>query len=234
MHTPKRLCARNYVVFLRVSQHGLNMVRNKQSKTNIVSYSMSRTGSTLVFNILRFLYPETIACHPPAGWLTEHHTIVGTYRHPIDSLLSNIRISEPKEIDDPLLLKHLNSRSMLHGHLKRDMDAHKKKGGVQLKLKYEMFWDNYEFIFDKLEDVLAINISNCQRKEMQEKYGIKNALRTQRHLANWDEVDKETRLHGGHIKTPRPYHYKQILTDNQINLLTCGLSSFIREWENLD
>ena len=169
----------------------------------VVQFSMGRTGSTLIGRILKHIYPEDeiILRHPDpmeysnAIQFNQNVMIVSSYRHPIDSTLSLIRVQEygdrkikMKSVDDDILNKHIDDRRCTHARFKQNMEDHK---GPQLKLKYEIFWNDYDYIFDNLEKFFKIEIDKEHRKDIGENCGIKNTVKIQKSLMK--NMDKSFR-----------------------------------------
>ena len=241
---------------------------------NIIQFSMGRTGSTLIGRILKHIYSEDeiILRHPnPMGYpddiqFNQNDMIVASYRHPIDSMLSLIRVQEyghqkikMKNVDNDILNGYINDRRCIHTRFKQNMEDHK---GPQLKLKYEIFWNDYDYIFDNLEKFFNIEVDKKHRKEIGKDCGIKNSIKIQKSVmknadksikSNQDITeslkgslaeaiekknyfyahDEETHIHGNHIMTPEPYIYKRILTPEQIHAAEHQLSEAIEEWKIL-
>ena len=113
--------------------------------------------------------------------------------------------------------------------------------GYKLKLKYEKFWNNYDYVFDELERffnnrstfAIPVKISKKKRSNIKKICGIKNTKKIQNTLDCFDNVDEKTKIHGNHIGTPEPYNYKKILTDTQIKFLKHRLHNAIQEWKEL-
>ena len=211
---------------------------------SVVQYGMPRTGSTLIRRILYGVFPEyeQPSQHPP-GQFSNLDTLIISCRHPLDVLVSVIRVNSDENgerISDGRLnhyLPHLESQYRKYLH---DLSSFK---GHKLLLKYEKFWNNYDYVFDGLEnffnDTLGfkyhnpVEISKEKRANIKKICGIKNTKKIQDTLDNFDEVDEKTKIHGRHIATPKPFNYKKCLTDAQINFLKEKLDEPIREWKKL-
>ena len=211
---------------------------------SVVQYGMPRTGSTLIRRILYGVFPEyeQPSQHPP-GQFSNLDTLIISCRHPLDVLVSVIRVNSDENgerISDGRLnhyLPHLESQYRKYLH---DLSSFK---GHKLLLKYEKFWNNCDYVFDGLEnffnDTLGfkyhnpVEISKEKRANIKKICGIKNTKKIQDTLDNFDEVDEKTKIHGRHIATPKPFNYKKCLTDAQINFLKEKLDEPIREWKKL-
>ena len=210
----------------------------------VVQYGMPRTGSTLIRRILYQIFPEheQPSQHPPLV-LDGLGVLIISCRHPLDVLVSVIRVNSDENgerISDGRLNHYLPRLEEQYRAYLHDLSASKD---YKLKLKYEKFWNNYDYVFDGLEnffnDTLGfkyhnpVEISKEKRANIKKICGIKNTKKIQDTLDNFDEVDEKTKIHGRHIATPKPFNYKKCLTDAQINFLKEKLDEPIREWKKL-
>ncbi len=208
---------------------------------SVVQYSVPRTGSTLIRRILYGVFPEyeQPSQHPP-GQYSSLATLIISCRHPLDVFVSLTRINGVSKIDDRTLDHYLPN---LEWQYRRYFDDLSESKGYKLKLKYEKFWNNYDYVFDELEnffnDTLGfkyhkpVEISKEKRTNIKKICGIKNTKKIQDTLKNFDDVDNKTKIHGNHIATPEPFNYKKILTDTQIAFLEERLHEPLEEWRQL-
>ena len=257
------------------NEHSKHKVYPYPKGKKITQFSMGRTGSTLIGRILKHIYSEDeiILRHPdPMRFVNsiqfnQNDMIVASYRHPIDSMLSLIRVQEyghqkikMKNVDNDILNGYIHDRRCTHTRFSSNMENHSLRGGPQLKLKYEIFWNDYDYIFDNLEKFFNIEVDKKHRKEIGKDCGIKNSIKIQKSVmknadksikSNQDITeslkgslaeaiekknyfyahDEETHIHGNHIMTPEPYIYKRILTPEQIHVAEHQLSEAIEEWK---
>ena len=209
--------------------------------TSVVQYSMPRTGSTLIRRILYQVFPECEqpSQHPP-GQFSNLDTLIISCRHPLDVLVSLARIGGASEIDGSTLDHYLPPLEWQYRQYAHDMSKFK---GYKLKLKYEKFWNNYDYVFDQLEEFVSnisrfkshkhVETSKEKRTNKEKICGIKNTKKIQRTLKGFNDVDEKTRVHGNHIATPEPFNYKKILTDTQIAFLEERLHEPLEEWRQL-
>lgn len=173
----------------------------------IIQFSPGRSGSTLVWNILKQLIGPNVQ-------KTHHITsrqidckIISTIRDPRDILKSRLLITE-KKITKSLI--DCEIKLMLrHGMLK--LIEIKNRSNV-LILKYESFWNNYDFIFDSLETFLNITITQTQRKQIDAKVNLETMKKISDKYSNFSNHDSETGVHGKHISSnPEPNQWKSII-----------------------
>jgi len=202
---------------------------------------MPRTGSTLIRRILYGVFPEyeQPSQHPP-GHYSSLDALIISCRHPLDVFVSIARTGGASKIDDSTLNHYLPPLEWQYRQYAYDMSKNK---GAKLKLKYEKFWNNYDYVFDELENffnnALGFKYRNCveiskeKRANIKKICGIKNTKKIQRALKDFNDVDEKTRVHGNHIATPEPFNYKKTLTGIQIAFLEERLHEPLEEWRQL-
>ena len=180
---------------------------------NIIQFSPIRSGSTLVYNILRE-FSNVRKTHNIS--VNNGQLYVITYRHPYNSIISSLLRNEKK-------INSLNIKSEINEYLKNggkdllENDLLKKN---ILLLQYEEFFNNYEVIYNKLENVLNINIDENKKIELSKKYHITNVKKMTNKYKTFKEYDRTTHLHGKHIsKYDGQTDYKKILSENDIYVL---------------
>ena len=208
---------------------------------NVLQYSMPRTGSTLIRRILYDVFPglEQPSQHPPLV-LDGLGDLIISCRHPLDVFVSITRINgvEGKRISNGTMDHYLPPLESQYRIYFNDLLNFK---GYKLKLKYEKFWNNYDYVFDELERffnnrstfTVPVKISKDKRSNIKKICGIKNTKKIQNTLDCFEHVDEKTKIHGNHIATPEPFNYKKILTDMQIEFLKQRLHNAIQEWKEL-
>ena len=195
-----------------------NIIRFYASpKRHVIQFSPVRTGSTLVYNLLRECLPDktvtkvhTYSCH------FSHLPIVATTRHPFDCIASIIQIN--KEAPDEKTIRAAVAN--YHANGGRDLLRIKNHRKLLL-LRYEEFVDDYEPIFAGLESLFGLSIGPERRNELTQKYNIESARKIaagQGEFAKWDPV---TLLHGQHISKfgGRPSYHKDYFTETHLQLL---------------
>jgi hypothetical protein len=123
---------------------------NHINKKPIIQFSPIRSGSTLVFNILRELFPDRkIIKKHQCGIRELSFPVVVTYRHPLDCIASSIQRYELEPTDEVVAqqISEFNSNGAI------DVLKIKNNPNVLL-LQYEEFFGNFEVIFRRLETIL--------------------------------------------------------------------------------
>lgn len=191
---------------------------------NIVQFSPGRSGSTLVWNILKELFEnENIhKCHRIKYDVNQK--IVSTVRDPRDILASRLLIGN-NEINEVIIKKNLDE-------MKRygfdDLIKIKNKSNV-LILKYELFYNNYDYIFDELEQFFGITISLEKRNEIKQKFEIKEVMKISSKLGSFKKYDKDTHIHGKHISEykGKPNNWKNIIPKEYHEMVKNALQRYV-------
>lgn len=170
-----------------------------------------RSGSTLVYNILKELFPN-IQIDKDHNFLNSNNYthVIATIRHPFDSIISSVKCFG-KEINDENILKFTDDYLNNGGNEMEMMDD-------LIILKYEEFYKDYNIIYDKLELCFNIQIPKEQRNYINNKYNINKVIEITKQYKDFYEYDKNTHFHGNHISTTLGESiYKSILTNKQKN-----------------
>lgn len=181
----------------------------------IVVFSAPRTGSSLVYNICRFLFEDDsklLAHHNDFSLnrlVLKSHKFseiklikkekafyIFTLRNPLTASISNYRICMQKVINDKFLAKEIVQR---HYKVLLFSEYIEKKGRSVLKLKYEDFANNLDFIFDTIESHFQISIDPTDKDLMRKSYSKENVYACTKDLKNFKESLPISGFHGQHV-----------------------------------
>jgi len=183
----------------------------------LVQFSPPRSGSTLVFNIMRELFPakKIFKVHTFRSMCNELPVVL-TYRHPLDCIASSIirYKKEPTEEELERQIKIFNEQGFL------DLVKIKDYPNI-LMLKYEDYVNDFEYIFKHFEKFFDMKISRTKREELSSKYKIENVKKMIEGGDSFAEQDSKTKLHGNHISKYKgaSNYYEEFFSHEQIKLL---------------
>jgi hypothetical protein len=178
----------------------------------IVVFSPQRTGSTLVFNILRFLFenievinqstwansrPDFLVnkTHEPKLW-GKKTIVFCTIRNPVDAIFSFYRVLKG---DKPFLdISYLNVLVDFYIEYLRNARRQIKMENTVL-LRYEDFERDMGHIFQKVEEALGIQIDLTDKELMKRVLSIENVSLHIQQYQGFDQYDSVTHFHGAHI-----------------------------------
>lgn len=183
----------------------------------VIQLSPVRTGSTLIYNILRESFPGKVI--DKAHTYSRHYKhlpIVATVRNPLDCVAS-ILLSKEKPINDANLRWAVDELTQQGGSDITELSNHQSC----LFLRYEDFVSNYEAVFDAFERFFEATIPADRRAIITANNNLDRAMAiasSQRNFTNWDEV---TKIHGKHISVfqGRPLYHQEVFTQPQLDLL---------------
>lgn len=197
----------------------LPALRTKQYIMNppqkIVIFSSSRTGSSLVYNIFRFLFEEdsklffhhndfnlekrVLKTHRYDDMeVAEKEDIIYVYtlRNPMDASISNYRIC-PHKIKNSRNF----ARDLINNQIARLLYAEnlEKEGKRVLRLKYEDFVDDIDFILDFIKDQFQISIDLRDKELIKKGYSKENIHLCIKNLLDFKEYLPISGFHGKHV-----------------------------------
>lgn len=197
-----------------------------------IQFGPIRSGTTLIWNILKEFFPYIKKTHTFPS--KKEYKIISTIRDPRDILKSLLIISLSKKKESltqsskKITLEMINFEIQKIKKLGLDYLLNNKHHKNILILRYELFHNNYNYIFDNLEKFLNLKISPEKRIEIQNKYNIKNLKKIskeQQHFRNWD---KKTLIHGKHISAnPEPGSWKEYIPKEYHKYICSSLKKYL-------
>ena len=198
---------------------------NKIEK-DVLVFSAGRTGSTFIWQCLKCIFTNVLKAHRQE-MLHEYSSYncpcVVTSRDPVEGFLSRVRVVNYNG-DNQLFIDNVNDiLSKLPSAIARyaqevsyvESVADYYKGPV-LKLEYEKFVDDYDYIFCQFENFFKIKLTEEEEAKIIEKTCKKTNIKIQSKLEHFGQVDQETWVHGGHIWGK---DYKSLLSENNLRNL---------------
>jgi len=206
-----------------------NDLVNKIGTRHINIVSMARTGSTLVYQIINYLFSEILIekhhhyHNNPATYKSKN---IITYRDFRDVLISLYRtiLSKNGEIDFSINItkyKHIdnlikNSICFLNqlsdfNKLKIEYNNNNIKKDNILFLKYEDFYNNYDYIFDNISLFFNYEISFDVRNIMKAMFSVNNNKKIANSMENFSQMDSLSMIHGHHIVNGNIGYWKEVI-----------------------
>ncbi len=194
----------NAQISLRTQQYSTG------SYEKIIVSSPPRTGSTLVFNVLRFLFEDQAVFDQSTynkkisnakvekthtiSYPKENQFVFIPIRNPIDACYSNYRIFHKdrhilevlEEITEPYIQSLIFIESL-------------NKYPNVVCIKYEDFLDNFDYLFDLIEKIFSITIHDYDKNLIAHALSKENVLANIQQYPSFNEYHPATHLHGEHI-----------------------------------
>ena len=182
----------------------------------IQQFSPIRTGSTLVYNILKIIKPDMKITKRHNFEYNTHDLFIITLRHPYNSIISSCSTYS-------LELNINNLKKSINNYIKNGGKCIAKKkldNNNCLILYYEKFDENYNYIFETLENKLEIKISDENKQEILSNFSIDSVIKFTSKYLSFNKFDRKTQLHGNHISNYKgKTDYTKILNQDHITLL---------------
>jgi hypothetical protein len=197
----------------------------------IIQFSPPRTGSTLLWNVMRQSFPK-YQIYKQHG-LTQAQfdsdvPIVSSIRNPLDVIVSSLERYRLEATDE-------NVRAQLSEMERFGMN---KVSGLQqrantLILQYECFYNNFDYLFQRLEVFFSEPIPHAVRTKIECEFSLENVERKSLRLGDFCNYDKVDNIHGRHISKSRgvPGQYRQVLSSVQIALIRERFHEIFRDFE---
>ncbi len=191
----------------------------------ILVCSPYRTGSTLLFNVLRFLFEDvrvlnqsTFEKNVPNAKVgkahaifspKKHHFIFIPVRNPLDACYSYCRFQyKDKEVSETDLDKIVDD--YIQKMTKADLLLQKHKNVIALK--YEDFAEDFDYLFDLIQAVFSIQVHEKDKCLIKKALSKENVAANIQKYKSYNKFDRSTHFHGNHIDlTTTPTQRQEIL-----------------------
>ncbi|HYC01524.1 MAG TPA: hypothetical protein VEC57_20500 [Candidatus Limnocylindrales bacterium] len=187
----------------------------------IVQLGPPRTGSTLVWNALRAIFPSRIilkrhALTPVRASILARSRLVCTVRHPLDALASSILRS-----DAPVTAEQFERHVADLELPLRQILALQGRPRARV-LRYERFVGDLDGLLDELAAFFAVPLDDAGRCRARQRCDIEAAERLAQDLGSFSRVDPDTQIHGRHISAYRGAsgYYGEVLSTAQLAIAT--------------
>lgn len=185
----------------------------------IIQYSPVRSGSTLLYNILKMIFIDNVykAHHLEDPNKNNIRYIMTTFRHPFDCVIS---------------LTQINTIKPSFEDYKKNVSVYLKNGGNNMFdnfqkvlthkkiiwFKYEDFVNDFEYIFNKIQKETKMEIIEKKRKEIEDILNIEKVNKYIQKFKDFSEYDRNSHFHGNHISKDKGEinRYRKYLSEDQI------------------
>lgn len=194
----------------------------------IIQVSPMRSGSTLVFNILREIFPhrKVLKRHKYIDNQFKFPAVV-TYRNPLDCIASSIQRFELSPTNEVI------EQQVALYNRKGTWDVFKNKNNPNvLMLRYEEFVTDFEVIYRAIETFFDIDIPFQTRNEISARYQIEAIAESIENMDTFAKYDPITHWHGNHISKfkGKPFYHREFFRGDQIEYLTKIYKQFLTEF----
>jgi len=195
----------------------------------LVQVGTIRSGSALIFNVLRYIYGEYNIIRKNNYVINICNTAKYyiTYRNPYDCISSFMWCKK-------MPLTKENIETAVHEYVKNNGEYiinHFQELVIKKNccvLKYEDFYENFEYLYEELEEFRDIKITDEIRGNVKKFYCIENIKKiTDKH--KFSKIDSNTKLHGSHISCDNGEinRYKKYLAASHIDIINEEMYKYI-------
>ena len=216
--------------------YNMNIIKKYFINPPIIQFSPPRTGSTLLWNILRHAVPQRRVLkthHLKAKYLKESNKvkIIISVRDPVDSISSSILRYSQVPIDD-VVMDHIK-RFERYG-IWQVLEV-KDYSNVTI-LRYEDFAFDWTYLFESLETSLGCVINQDVRRMSFTNYGIEVVAQKAKELGDFGNIYSKDQIHGKHISNfkGRVGHGHKNLSPEQIDLINESFRPYSEAFGYLD
>jgi len=196
----------------------LARIKQRFFQKKIIQFGPIRSGSTLVYNYLKELFPKyhVVKTHQISAAECNKNKVVVTVRNPLDCLASSIIRHDlnPNEID---LSKHIEE---FRKHGLNDLMTIFNHPNVLL-LRYEDFRKDSNIIVNELEQYFNTSFDNKQIEQVIENLRIEKVEKLVSKIKEFGTYDKKNLFHGKHVSQFKGEagYYKKVFNKERIDFL---------------
>jgi len=214
----------------------MNIIKKYFINPPIIQFSPPRTGSTLLWNVLRQVAPQRriLKTHSlKAKYLKESNKvkIIISVRDPVDSISSSIQRYSQVPTDD-VVVEHIK-RFERYG-IWQVLEV--KDYSNVTTLRYEDFAFDWAYLFESLETSLGCIINQDVRRMCLSNYGLERVAQKAKRLGDFRNFDTKDQIHGKHISNfkGRVGHGHENLSPEQIDLINESFRPYLEAFGYLD
>jgi hypothetical protein len=192
-----------------------NFILRKKETQKVIQFSPPRTGSTLVWNALKLYVNDPYKTHLVKDvHKVSKSLIVSTIRNPFDMVCSSIlryeRAFNEQSVQETIQMFESYNFNIL-------LSLTEKKNC--LILKYESFYNNYDFLFSELNYFFNKSISTREILSFKNEFSVNRVLEKVSHLKKFGNYNQENLFHGKHIGPNNgvPKSYEKYLNEDMKN-----------------
>lgn len=214
----------------------MNIIKKYFINPPIIQFSPPRTGSTLLWNVLRHVVPQrrVLKTHNLiAKYLKESNEvkIIISVRDPVDSISSSIQRYSQVPTHD-VVVDHIK-RFECHG-IWQVLEV-KDYSNVTI-LRYEDFAFDWAYLFESLETSLGCVINQDVQRFCVSNYRLERVAKKANELGDFGNIDSKDQIHGKHISDfkGRVGHGHKNLSPEQIDLINESFRPYSEAFGYLD
>ena len=198
-------------------------------------FGVSRSGGTLIYNIIHEIFNGNIQ-EQSHDFFTTDRKVIATYRDFRDCTVSWWRMvvgqfNNEDNIKTMSIRDIVNYAVRMRGRIYEldKMKAHYPEEQI-LFLRYEDFFNNFDFIFHKIEKFLDIKITPELKETIVQKYNLSAQKKESEKFEDFRYYDQVRQIHGHHIMNGRPQTWMKLTDPKHYFLLNYILKDALNFW----
>ena len=205
----------------------------------IIQAGVPRSGSTLVTQALEKLFPKATVLK--IHGFRDVDTAVVTYRDFRDVLVSLWRVQKEIPLAELEQGKQMPKSDIEHflpvvTKYVDDINRYKSLDNV-LFLKYEQFYNDYDFLFDAFEQYFNVKLNSNLKKKIKKHISLEVNTRRAAKFPNFHSKRRHKmfarnnfRIHGLHIYSPKPGAWRDLIAPEHHELINNRLGKYLKQW----
>lgn len=194
----------------------------------IVQFGVPRSGSTLVYQILKKIIDcKVIKVHD----YLPGDIVVCTFRDFRDSVISNWRV-----VSNPDKNKKINREDIFNNfkHIEKSiysLNRYKsEKSNKILFLRYEDFVCDYSLIYNSISKTFGVSLDDNRIEKISIECSFKKNKDISSKYNSFREWDKDSQIHGLHLYKGEIGTWKEFVKESDESYINGLLYSYLKEW----
>ena len=100
-----------------------------------------------------------------------------------------------------------------------------------LLLRYESFFEQFDYLFDQLEHFFGITIDADKRKFMKKEFSTAAAKKKAEKFEDFESYDPDNHIHGKHVYTGKVGTWQQLVVEEDWDKVTHFLRKELAQWD---
>ncbi|MGD1902525.1 MAG: sulfotransferase domain-containing protein [Geitlerinemataceae cyanobacterium] len=231
-------------------------LEENEKGARIIAAGVPRSGSTLIYQVICALFPDAAVTKTHKFTEEADAKIVVTYRDFRDVTVSMARAMRSRngqpfkwgKLDEADRSKDSPMRIQGHEKITREeleitlenalskIEALDSYRGLALAsdrvllMRYELFFSDYDYIFQQLSGFFGINIDRATRREIVEITSIKRNQERAAQLQDFSHYDPKSQIHGAHIYDGKVGGWVRFIDPKDRNLLLESLGDALARY----
>ena len=199
-------------------------------------FGISRSGGTFIYNIINEIFQGNVKPQSH-GFFETDRKVIATYRDFRDSTASWWRMEKGQFTNIEEKRYMTKDELVIYAHrmkIQVNNELHKMREHYApdkiLFLKYEEFFNNFDFIFSSVENFLEIQLSQELKETIIEKYNLQAQKKEADRFEDFKGYDEVRHIHGHHIMNGEPQTWMKLVEPSHYFLLSYILKDGLKSW----